>query len=120
PLIWEKQRLPRKVFRRSIAGRSDSLSTLRRAGCPAATQDSLPAVGQTLLGGRFTRRVPMKGFRGVLVTSRPPFPSLLGAVPSTASMVWGTQLPRFLRRAHTKATSYFIGQDSRSSSMTRL
>src|SRR5262249_49895494 len=51
PLVCEKQRLPRKVFRRSIAWRSDSLSTLRRAGCPVSTQDSLPAVGQTLLGG---------------------------------------------------------------------
>ena len=51
PLVCEKQRLPRKVFRRSIAWRSDSLSTLRRAGYPASTQDSLPAVGQTLLDG---------------------------------------------------------------------
>src|SRR5262245_39937918 len=51
PLGSEKQRLPRKVFRRSIAGRSDSLSPLRRTSYPAPTQDSLPAVGQTLLGG---------------------------------------------------------------------
>ena len=51
PLVCEKQRLPRKVFRRSIAWRSGSLSTLRRAGYPASTQDSLPAVGQTLLDG---------------------------------------------------------------------
>src|SRR5262245_30010315 len=61
PLVSEKQRLPRKVFRRSIAWRSDSLSTLRRAGYPASTQDSLPAVGQTLLDGispaRFQRKV---------------------------------------------------------------
>src|SRR5262245_43595196 len=85
PLVCEKQRLPRKVFRRSIAGLSDSLSTLRRSGCPAPTQDSLPAVGQTLLGGRSTRRVPTKGFRGVFVTSLPPFPSLLGAITSTAA-----------------------------------
>jgi hypothetical protein len=35
PLVCEKQRLPRKVFRRSIAGRSDSLSTLRRLGYPS-------------------------------------------------------------------------------------
>src|SRR6185436_3229817 len=34
PLVCEKQRLPRKVFRRSIAWLSDSLSTLRRPGCP--------------------------------------------------------------------------------------
>ena len=35
PLVCEKQRLPRKVFRRSIAWLSDSLFTLRSAGCPA-------------------------------------------------------------------------------------
>src|SRR3954466_9518117 len=63
PLVGEQQRLPRKVFRRSIAWLSDSLSTLRRAGYPASTQDSLPAVGQTLLGGLFTRKVPSEGFR---------------------------------------------------------
>ena len=34
PLVIERQRLPRKVFRRSIAWLSDSLSTLRRAGYP--------------------------------------------------------------------------------------
>ena len=62
PLVCEQQRLPRKVFRRSIAWLSDSLSTLRRAGRPNATQDSLPAVGQTLLDGLSTRRVPTKGF----------------------------------------------------------
>ena len=51
PLVCEQQRLPRKVFRRSIAGLPGSLSTLRRAGYPTPTQDSLPAVGQTLLDG---------------------------------------------------------------------
>src|SRR5262249_14242362 len=51
PLVGEQQRLPRKVFRRSIAGRSGSLSTLRRTGYPVSTQDALPAVGQTLLDG---------------------------------------------------------------------
>src|SRR5262245_52883507 len=35
PLVIERQRLPRKVFRRSIAWLSDSLFTLRSAGCPA-------------------------------------------------------------------------------------
>src|SRR6516164_5177034 len=63
PLVCEKQRLPRKVFRRSIAWLSDSLSTLRRTGYPSTTQDSLPAVGQTLLDGLLTRRVPTEGFR---------------------------------------------------------
>src|SRR5262249_54398982 len=51
PLVCEQQRLPRKVFRRSLAGLPGSLPTLRRTGCPASTPDSLPAVGQTLLGG---------------------------------------------------------------------
>ena len=82
PLVCEKQRLPRKIFRRSIAWLSDSLSTLRRAGYPTSTQDSLPAVGQTLPDGLSTRRVPTKGFRA-LPTSRSPFPSLLGAITST-------------------------------------
>jgi len=35
PLVIERQRLPRKVSRRSIAWLSDSLSTLRSAGYPA-------------------------------------------------------------------------------------
>src|SRR5262245_49767166 len=34
PLVCEQQRLPQRVFRRSIAWLSDSLSTLRRAGYP--------------------------------------------------------------------------------------
>src|SRR6516162_5038074 len=82
PLVSEEQGLPRKVFRRSIAWLSDSLFTLRSAGYPRPTQDSLPAVGQTLLDGLSTRRVPMRGFR-VLSTSHPPLPSLPGAIGST-------------------------------------
>jgi hypothetical protein len=79
PPVSEQQRLPRKVFRRSIAWLSGSLSTLRRAGYPANAQDSLPAAGQALRDGLLTRRAPAKGFR-VLTTSPPPFPSLLGAI----------------------------------------
>jgi len=75
PLVCEKQRLPRKVFRRSIAWLSDSLSTLRRAGYPATTQDSLPAAGQALPDGLPTRRVPAKGFR-VLPYISSSFPKL--------------------------------------------
>ena len=75
PLVCEKQRLPRKVFRRSIAWLSDSLSTLRRTGHPATTQDSLPAAGQALPDGLFTRKVPMKGFKVVNYISFP-FPKL--------------------------------------------
>jgi len=74
PLVCEQQRLPRKVFRRSIAWRSGSLSTLRRAGYPGPTQDSLPAAGQALPDGLSTRRAPTEGFR-VLLTSHPPSPS---------------------------------------------
>ena len=36
-------------------------------------------------GRAFTRRVPTKGFRGVIVTSRPPSPSLFGAITSTTA-----------------------------------
>ena len=71
PPVYEKRRLPRKVFRRSIAWLSDSLCTLRSAGYPRPTQHSLPAAGQALPDGLSTRRVPMKGFR----SSHPPFPS---------------------------------------------
>ena len=77
PLGSQKQGLPRKVFRRSIAWLSDWLSPLRRAGYPRPTPDSLPAAGQALPGGLSTRRVPLKGFRGRFPTSHPPFPSFL-------------------------------------------
>ena len=86
PLVCPQQRLPRKVFRRSIAWLSDSLSTLRRARYLTTTQDSLPAVGQTLLDGLSTRKVSLKGFK-VVVTSYSPFPSFLtqGHRPALAS-----------------------------------
>ena len=73
PLVIEWQRLPRKVFRRSIAWLSDSLSTLRSADYSNNTQDSLPVAGQALLDGLSTRKLPMKGFRFVIYIS---FPSL--------------------------------------------
>ena len=73
PLVIEGQRLPRKVFRRSIALLSDSLSTLRRMDYSNTTQDSLPVAGQALLDGLSTRKLPMKGFRFVIYIS---FPSL--------------------------------------------
>ena len=82
PLACEKQRLPRKGFRSSIAWLSNSLSTLRRTGYPVTTQDSLPAAGQALPGGLlptgFLRKVSE-----LHPTSHPPFPSLLGAITST-------------------------------------
>ena len=73
PLVIEGQRLPRKVFRRSIALLSDSLSTLRGVSYLSTTQDSLPVAGQALLDGLSTRKLPMKGFRFVIYIS---FPSL--------------------------------------------
>ncbi len=75
PLVIERQRLPRQVFRRSIALLSDSLSTLRDASYPNTTQDSLPVAGQALLDGVLTRKVPMKGFKVVNYISYP-FPKL--------------------------------------------
>ncbi len=64
PPVCEKRRLPRKVFRRSIAWLSDSLSTLRSADFSSPTQDSLPAAGQALPDGLSTRKTPTKGFKG--------------------------------------------------------
>ena len=82
PLVIEGQRLPRKVFRRSIALLSDSLSTLRSADYSNTTQDSLPVAGQALLDGLSTRRVPLKGFKVVDYISFL-FPKLLGAIDVT-------------------------------------
>ena len=75
PLVSQRQRLPRKVFRRSIAWLSDSLCTLRRTGYPRTTQHSLPVAGQALPDGLSTRRIPMKGFRSASYISSP-FPKL--------------------------------------------
>ncbi len=47
PLVCEQQRLPRKVFRRSIAWLSDSLSTLRRAGYGSRADKTYQAVPST-------------------------------------------------------------------------
>ena len=86
PWVIERPRLLRGDFRRSIAWLSDSLFTLRRTGYPVSAQNSLPAVGQTLLGGLSTRKVPTEGFRA-LSSSHPPSPSLLGAI-DVADAVW--------------------------------
>ncbi len=63
PLVCEQQRLPRKVFRRSIAWLSDSLSTLRRVRYLTTTQDSLPVAGQALPDGLSTHKISLRGFR---------------------------------------------------------
>jgi hypothetical protein len=78
PSVFQQRRLPRRVFRRSIAWLSDSLSTLRSADYSSPTQDSLPAAGQTLPDGLSTRRIPMKGFRFASYISSP-LPKLLAA-----------------------------------------
>jgi len=83
PLVCEQQRLPRKVFRRSIAWLSDWLSTLRRVRYLTTTQDSLPAAGKALPDGLSTRKVPMKGFRFASYISSS-FPKLLAATTSTS------------------------------------
>ncbi len=85
PSVYEQRRLPRKVFRRSIAWLSDSLCTLRSAGYPRPTQHSLPAAGQALPDGLSTRRIPMKGFRSDSYISSPS-PKLLAALISTERM----------------------------------
>ncbi len=108
-MVCEKQRLPRGVFRRSIAWLSDSLSTLRGAGYPNPTQDSLPAVGRTLLDGIFTRRVPLKGFRVVYISF--PLPKLLGTITSTAvrngEWIRGVRGVTKVRRFKKKASEKF-------------
>ena len=73
-------------FRGSIAEPRHALSTLRRLGYPKTTQDSLLGAWPASQAGLATRRVPTKGFRGVIVTSLPPFPSLLGAMTLYATI----------------------------------
>ena len=58
PLVCEKQRLPRKVFRRSIAWLSDSLFTLRSAGCPAPRKTRFRPLVR-----RYRTGFPPAGFR---------------------------------------------------------
>ena len=75
PLVCEQQRLPRRVFRRSIAWLSDSLSTHHRVRYLPTAQDSLPVASQALPDGLSTREIPMKGFKVVQNISSP-FPKL--------------------------------------------
>src|SRR5712691_667385 len=64
---------PISSFRGSITRPSRSLSTLRSAGRPAPTQDSLPAGGQPLPCGTLTRWVRNRRFQ-VIATSSIPLP----------------------------------------------
>lgn len=75
PLVCKKQRLPRKVFRSSIAWLPGSLFTLRGVSCLSTTQNSLPVAGQALPDGISTRKVPLKGFKVADYISFP-FPKL--------------------------------------------
>ena len=90
PPLRERQRLSqRQDFRSSITWLSDSL----RAPCgawsassrslPYATQDSLPAVGQTLPDGLSTRRVTIEGFKFTSCQSSSSA-KFLGAIPVSA------------------------------------
>jgi hypothetical protein len=64
PSVDLKTSAPASIkFRGSIARPVHSLSTLRSAGYPGTTQDSLPAAGQLCRTGLITRKVPAKGFR---------------------------------------------------------
>jgi hypothetical protein len=87
PLVCKKQRLPRKVFRSSIAWLSNWLSTLRGVSYLSTTQDSLPVAGQALLNGISTRKVPLKGFKVVIYISFP-LPKLCLAQLHRPRRVW--------------------------------
>ena len=88
----QRQGLPHCGFRGSIPRLWCSLSTLRPGGRPPGTQDSLPAAGQALPGGLgpagFLREVSE-----CVLTSHPPLPSLLGAMPHSG------QRPGLARRS---------------------
>ena len=82
PSVFQQRRLPRKVFRRSIAWLSDSL----RAPCAAgsASQDGLPRHHARLASGRWSgatgRAFHPQGsyerFQSCFLTSHPLFPKL--------------------------------------------
>ena len=96
PLVCEQQRLPRKVFRRSMAWLSDSLSTLRRGRYLPTTQDSLPVASQALPEGLSTRKIPTKGFKAVH-NILSPLPKLLGTITSTRAVFCKRHLPPLVR-----------------------
>jgi len=54
-----------------------------QCGLPRPTQNSLPAAGQALPDGLFTRKVPMKGFRAVFLHLILPSQAFLGAIDET-------------------------------------
>ena len=77
--LKRKRKLQREfLFRGSIAWLLDSLSTLRSAGYPNTTQDSLPALVR-LCRVRSTHWAPAKGFSSRCHETIPPSQALLGA-----------------------------------------
>ena len=102
PLVCEKQRLPRKVFRRSIAWPSDSLSTLRSAGYPDPRKTRFrPLVRRYRTG--FHPQGSDERFQRCF-TSHPPFPSCLAQ----------SHRPHVLRRVGPTPLSMTSNPSSRS------
>src|ERR1700693_4098044 len=62
------------------------LSTLRSAAHTAPRKTRFRLRAKLYRVGLATHRAPTKGFQGVVVTSFPPLPSLLGARSGTVSM----------------------------------
>jgi len=71
PPLIQPRGLRRQYCRGSMAWLPNSLSTLRGAGHPYPTQDSLPAAGQALPDGIFTRRGSEERFQSQLLIDFP-------------------------------------------------
>ena len=87
PPLCPQRRLPHCSFRGSITRLRHSLSTLRSAGYPNTTQDSLPAAGQALPDRLDYLKGPIERFQRMLSTSsHPPSPSFVAQGHSTFSL----------------------------------
>src|SRR5262249_9102574 len=89
------------------AGSGHTLSTLRPAGHPAGTQDSLPAVGQTLPGGLPGPLGSSERFLRCFLHRFPPFPGLPWRKRASVRHGNGTSLIPF------RAIVLQLGNDSR-------
>jgi hypothetical protein len=67
PPLIQRRRLRRQYCRGSMAWLPDSLSTLRDAGHPNTTQDSLSAAGRALPDGNCTRKGSSERFHSQLL-----------------------------------------------------
>ena len=67
PPLIQRRRLRRQYCRGSMAWLPDSLSTLRGAGHPNTTQDSLSAAGRALPDGNCTRKGSSERFHSQLL-----------------------------------------------------